>query len=94
MVIIAYKIIKENPPDFFSDKFGENKKNIPKKSGTKNPSLKAILPINATTYPLVYESFIRNIQQPISSKNLYRGKSEAFFENYLKPKAHSKKSFS
>ena len=91
MVIIAYKIIKENPPDFFSDdfsdKFGENKREISKKSSTKKSSLPAISPINMTTYPLVYESFIQNIQQikqPISSKNLYRGKSEAFFEGYLK----------
>ncbi len=91
MVIIAYKVMKENPPDFFSDKFGENKrtirKNITKKSNTKKSSLQAILPTDATTYPLVYESFVQNIQQikqPISSKNLYRGKSEAFFENYLK----------
>lgn len=103
MIIIGYKIFKENPPDFFSDDFsdkysnkysskysdklGENKRDISKKSSTKKPSLPAVSPTNTATYPLVYESFIQNVQQikqPLSSKNLYRGKSEAFFEGYLK----------
>ena len=81
MVIIAYKIIKENPPDFFSDDFSDKnpKKSIPKKSPQQTTTPKI-----APTYPLVYESFIKNIQQPISSKNLYKGKSEMFFESYLR----------
>ena len=83
MIIIGYKIFRENPPDFFSDdfsgKFREDKKaTISKKNGTKKTST------SAPIYPLVYESFIKNIQQPISSKNLYKGKSEEFFEGYLK----------
>ncbi len=81
MVIIAYKIIKENPPDFFADDFSDkkSKKSIPKKTSQQTNTLKTM-----PMYPLVYESFIKNIQQPISSKNLHKGKSEAFFENHLK----------
>lgn len=90
MIIIGYKIFRENPPDLFSDdfsnnfsgKFREDKKAISKKKGTKKAP--APTPTSILSYPLVYESFTKNIQQPISSKNLYKGKSEDFFEGYLK----------
>ena len=96
MIIIGYKVVRENPPDFFSDNFGENKKdkkdkNNSKKTDSKKVPLQTSKATNTTTnvaiYPLVYESFVQNkttIQEPISSKNLHRGKSEKFFETYLK----------
>lgn len=66
MIIIAYKVIKENPPDFFSDNFGEKKKKNSQKNNAKSFSQKISTSANAPTYPLVYESFVQNKQNRVS----------------------------